>query len=132
MRKTMISVLLLAFAGCCSYSDLKTDCGSVKVDGRDVRATYEVLNQNYELFGVLPITTGTTWKNGPYEMYGSVDWFGGGKCSLDDNLESVKHACETVGGGTLANVVGRVDVYRAWSLFLVKKTVVKTSCVILK
>lgn len=132
MFRYLVPVLLLAAAGCCSYSELKTDCGDVKVDGERVLATYEVVNPSYRLLGVVPLTCGATWKSGAYyENAGSVDIFSG-ECSLDDNLESVRHACGTVGGGRIAHIVGRDDIYWAWSLGLVKKEVVKTSCVILR
>lgn len=131
MKRFVMPVLMIAVAGCCSYSELKTDCGTVKVDGEPILATYEVVNPSYKLLSVIPITCGKTWKSGPYEQdVGSVRLFGG-ECSLDDNLASVRHACRTVGGDRIAHVIGRDDVYYAWSLFFVKKEVVKTSCVIL-
>lgn len=131
MNKLFVTALLFVAAGCCSYSELKTDCGGIKVDGEKALATYEVVNVSYKLLGLVPLTTGITWKSGPYrDGVGSAAVFMD-KCSLDDNLASVRHACETVGGGKIANVVGRDDVYNAWSLFLIRKEVLKTSCVIL-
>lgn len=124
-------VLLLAAAGCMSYSELKTDVGNVKVNGKNVAASYAVVNVSYKLLGCIPLTNGDTWKTGSYGPWvGGMDVFSG-ECSLDDNLASVRHAREMVGGGEIANLVSRDDVYHAWSLFLVEKEVLKTSCIIL-
>ncbi len=132
MKKLFAVVLASVLCGCCSYSELKRDMGSVKVDGRTPVASYEVANVSYSLLGLVPLSTGLTWKDGPYsDDVGSMAWFEDA-CSLDDNLASVRHACKVVRADDLVNVTGRVDDYWAWSCFFVKKRVVKTSCLIAK
>jgi len=130
MNRLLVASVLLALVGCRSYNQLKQDVGQVKVDGQTPVATYEVVNVSYKLLGIVPLTTGVTWKEGPYEgNTGSMKGFAD-ECSLDDNLDSVRHACEIVGADKLVNVTGQVDEYWAWSLWTVKKRIVKTSCVI--
>lgn len=130
MNKIFGGIVLVALTGCCSYSQLKTDVGQVQVDGRKPAAVYEVVNVSYKLLGLVPLTTGVTWKKGPYsDDVGSVLPFED-QCSLDDNLDSVRHACEIVGAEMPSDITGRVDEYFAWSLFLIQKRVVKTSCVL--
>jgi len=130
MKNAFGVIALMALTGCCSYSQLLRDTGKVAVDGTTPVATYEVVNVSYKLLGLVPLTTGTTWKEGPYSKdVGSVALFED-QCNLDDNLASVRHACQIVGANDLHNLTGRVDDAWAWSLFLIKKRVVKTSCVI--
>jgi len=130
MNKFSAVLALAALSGCCSYSQLQRDVGHVKVDGERPIATYEVVNVSHKLFGVIPLTTGITWKAGDYnEDVGSMNLFRD-RCTLDDNLASVRHACHVVGSDKIRNLTGRVDDFYAWSLLFVKKRVIKTSCVI--
>jgi len=132
MKKLAFSLALVALAGCCSYSQLRKDTGDILVNGVKPVATYEVVNVSYRLLGLIPFETGTTWKDGPYSPdCGSMTFFDD-QCSLDDNLASVRHACKTVGATKIRNVTGRVDEAAAWSLFILKKRIVKTSCVLTK
>jgi len=132
MKRLVFSVALAALAGCSSYSQLRRDNGSVLSDGTAPVATYEVCNVAYSLLGLVPLTTGLTWKNGPYSPDNGSMTFFDDQCSLDDNLASVRHACKTVGASKVCNVTGRVDEAMGWSLFIVKKRIVKTSCVLTK
>ncbi|MGN0833687.1 MAG: hypothetical protein ACI4RD_08600 [Kiritimatiellia bacterium] len=132
MNKLISTVALAFLTGCCAYSQLGRDVGGVRVDGLEPVATYEVVNVAYRLLGLLPLTAGETWKEGPYsDNVGSMRLFGS-TCDLDDNLRSVAHACEIVGGDDIIDVTGRVDEYSGWSWLLIKKRIVKTSCVIVK
>jgi len=132
MHKILAISMVMAVTGCCSYSQLDRNMGAVKVDGEQPVATYEVVNVSYKLLGFVPLTTGVTWKQGPYaEDVGSMAVFCD-ECSLDDCMESVRHACKTMGSDRIVDLTGRVDDSWAWSLFTVKKRVVKASCVVLK
>lgn len=118
-----LGALVLVLSGCRSYSEL-CDQGSV--------ASYEVVNNSYRLLGVVPLMTGETWKTGPYtDGLGGLKFFEG-ECSLDDNLASVRHACEVVGSDKVRGLASRADTYSAWSFFLIQKRVLKTSCEIVK
>ena len=132
MNKLFSMVALAFLSGCCSYSRLSREVGDVRVNGLKPVATYEVVNVAYRRLGLLPLTTGVTWQEGPYsDDVGSMQLFDA-PCDLDDNLKSVGHARETVGGDDVVDVTGRVDDYYGWSWFLIEKRVVKTSCVIVK
>lgn len=128
----LIPFSILLLAGCCSYSELTRDVGAAKVDGRTPIAAYEVVNVTYKIVGLIPFSTGITWKDGAYdENYGSMAFFDD-QASLDDNMKSVRHACKLVGSDEIRGVTGRIDTYWAWSCLLVRKQVYKTSCVIVK
>jgi len=137
MKSTYITSFVVALtaaflSGCCSYSELKRDVGSAKVEGRTPIASYEVVNITYKLLGLIPLTTGETWKEGPYnDDVGSMSFFCD-QASLDDNMASVRHACQIVGSDEIVGVTGRIDTYWAWSCLLCMKQVYKTSCVIVK
>lgn len=132
MKRFFACAALVALTGCCSYSHLGFNPSKTPVDGRTPLATYEVINVSYKLFGVLPLSTGLTWKQGPYSPeVGSAEAFAD-DCTLDDNLASVRHACSVVGSDHIANVTGRVDDYWAWSFCTIRKRVIKTSCLIVK
>lgn len=132
MNKFFAVAVAAMLAGCCSYSELKRDVGGMKVDGRTPVASYEVVNVTYKILGLVPFTTGVTWKEGPYDdSVGSMALFCD-EASLDDNMASVRHACKIVGSDEICDVTGRVDTYWAWSCLLFRKQVFKTSCVIVK
>ena len=132
--KTKLFVLLLApflFAGCCAMSDLSTHKApaGLRVDG-DVKplASYMVCNHSYKLFGCIPLSTGVPWQGGEYKDW-NVDFFDD-HCTIDENLASVKAAAEKCGTDRVCGLVTTEDSFWAWSLFLVKHTELKTSCVI--
>jgi hypothetical protein len=132
--KTKLSALLVApflLAGCCAMSDLSDYKAptSVRVDDNvKPKASYMVCNHSYKLFGCLPLTTGVTWQGGEYK-----DWnvkFFADRCTIDENLASVKAAAAECGTDRICGLVTTEDTSWLWSLFLVKHTELKTSCVI--
>jgi len=132
MNRFLVIACLLATCGCASYSSLKTDVGSVRVDGRTPAAVYEVVNVSYAILGIIPLTTGVTWQEGPYV---DGDWhmtFFRDRCTLDENLASVRHACKIVGSDDVRNISSQVDTCWFWSLLTVRKRIATTSCVIMK
>ena len=135
MKKiALVSLFATLFAGCCSV----TDIGHLKPtaaadDGEKAIATVTVYNIGYSLFGVLPIESGTTWKEGPYKDRSSWNWtFFKDRCTLDENLASIRAACKEVGSSRIENLVTDTDSWRFWSLFIIKRKVMKSSCTILK
>jgi len=132
MKRILLPLVFAALAGCCSYSRLDRAVSGVKSDSGTPVASYSVVNISYKLLGIVPLTTGTTWKEGVYsDDIGGLAIFSD-TCNLDDNLASVRHACKVAGARDVSNLVGRYDTYWAWSLCLVKKSVVKTSCLLVK
>ena len=135
-RINALAVLAAAFAGCSSYTDigrLSSFSGVKSDDGKRPIATIDVLNVSYSLFGVIPIESGVTWKDGPYANRPSrnATWFSN-RCTVDENLASVRAALRELGSTDVANVVTEEESWRAWSLFLIKRTVLKTSCTVFK
>ena len=141
MKNRVHSVLFafLAFlasllAGCSSYtvigkvnSPCKTDDGVTPIAG------IEVFNISYKLFGVLPISSGDTWKEGSYANRDqwNTTWFED-KATIDENLASVRHALKEIGSNKVVNLVNDTDSWSFWSCFFVKRTVVKTTCTVVK
>jgi hypothetical protein len=133
MKAKLFALLPVPFllAGCCAMSDLSdhTMPSGVRVDGGvKPLASYMVCNHSYKLFGCIPLTTGVPWQGGPEK-----DWnvkFFSDHCTIDENLASVKAAAEKCGTDRVCGLVTTEDSFWAWSLFLVKHTELKTSCVI--
>ena len=135
-RIIALAVLVAAFAGCSSYTDigrLSPNSGVKTDDGKRPIATIDVLNVSYSLFGLLPIESGETWKSGPYANRPSrnATWFED-RCTVDENLASVRAALREIGSTDVANVVTECESWRFWSLFIIKRTVLKTTCTVLK
>lgn len=130
----LFALLAAVLSGCSSYtvigkvnSPCKTDDGVTPV------AAVEVFNISYKLFGVLPISSGDTWKSGPYaerDLWNTT-WFED-RATIDENLASVHQALKEVGSNKVVNLVNDTDSWSFWSCFLVKRTVVKTTCTVVK
>ena len=133
--KKLISVFgSVALAGCCSYSELSRDVPAyAAVDGDEKpMASYVVVNVSYSLFGLLPLSSGETWKSGPYadrDLW-NVSWFKDG-CTLDENVRSVRAALRECKSDRICNLVSSANEDSAWSLFLVNRKLLRTSCLIL-
>ena len=135
MKKlAFVSLAAALFVGCSSYTDIgHLKPGVTADDGETAVATVTVFNISYSLFGLLPIESGTTWKDGPYkdrDLWNAA-WFKD-RCTLDENLASIRAACKEVGSSRIENLVTDSDSWRFWSLFIIKRKVMKSSCTILK
>lgn len=120
-------------AGCSSVTEIGyLPKGCRTMDGETQLATVSVRNISYSLFGVFPIECGTTWKSGPYaeRKKCNMSWFSD-KCTVDENLASIKAALGEVGSDRVENLVTDVDSWGFWSLYLVRRKIIKTSCVVL-
>ena len=133
--KTKLPALLLApcmLAGCASMSNLsdyKTSSGVRVDDNVKPVASYFVCNHSYKLFGCVPLSTGVTWKGGD-DMNGFNTKYFSDHCTVDENLASVKAAAKQCGSDRVCSLITTVDTSWAWSLFLVKHTEIKTTCVL--
>ena len=135
MKKlALISLFAAIFAGCSSYTDIgHFRPGVMADDGEKAVATVTVFNVSYSIFGILPFESGTTWKEGPYKDRSDWNWtFFEDRCTLDENLASIRAACKEVGSDRIENLVTDSDCWRFWSLFIIKRKVMKSSCTILK
>ena len=138
--KTKLFALLVApllLSGCASMStlsDYKTPAGVRVEDNVKPLASYNVCNHSYKLFGCVPLSTGVTWKGGDdYNGFNTV--FFSDQCTVDENLASVKAAAAKAAAAKcksdrVCSLITTVDTSWAWSLFLVKHTEIKTTCVI--
>jgi len=133
MKSSLFALALVPFVlcGCSSYStlsDYRTPSG-VRVDA-NVRplASYVVCNHSYKLLGCIPLSSGVTWKGGTYEDF-NAKWFSD-HCTIDENLASVKAVAEECGTDRVCGLITTEDTSWLWSLFLVKHTEIKTSCVL--
>ena len=134
MKTKLIAILLapVMLAGCASMStlsDYKVPSGVRIEDNVKPLASYSVVNHSYKLFGCVPLSTGVPWKGGK-DYNGFNTKFFADHCTVDENLASVKAAAEKCGTDRVASLITTVDTSWAWSLFIVKHTEVKTSCVI--
>jgi len=136
MKKTLLtSIAALAIAGCSSYSELSSDVPAFALVDNDETpvASYVVCNTSYNLFGILPLCSGETWKQGDIDrsnMHNTI-WFKD-HCTLDENIASVKHALSVAGSDRVSNIVSDQEESYAWSLFLVSRKTLKTTCLIVK
>ena len=134
MKKiAFVSLVATLFTGCCSYTDIgNLRPGATADDGEKAVATVTVFNISYSIFGVLPFESGTTWKEGPYKDRDSWNWtFFTDRCTLDENLASVRAACKEVGSNKIMNLVTDTDSWSFWSLFIIRRKVMKSTCTVI-
>ena len=130
----VLPMLAMALAGCCSYTEIgRPAVPCTADDGVSPIASVTVFNTAYSLFGVLPLESGTTWKEGPYARRDTWNaTFFADRCTLDENLASVRAALGEIGSNKTLNLVSETESWRLWSLFIIKRKILKTSCVVLK
>ena len=137
MKKILFPAVLSAalLTGCSSVSVLSRNApanASVVPDGKPV-AAYEVHNTSYRLLGFIPLGSGVTWKEGPYDERRRVNWTAfSDHCTLDENLASVKAAAREVGTDRVGSLESVIDESSAWSCFLVTCRSIKTTCLFLE
>ncbi len=136
MKTKLFAILIvpLLLSGCASMStlsDYRTPAGVRVEDDATPLASYYVCNHSYKLFGCVPLSTGVTWKGGDDYNGFNTKYFSD-RCTVDENLASVKAAAKACNSDRVASLITTVDTSWAWSLFLVKHTEIKTTCVICK
>lgn len=134
MKPSLFALAIAPFflAGCCAYSRIAEikPASDLRVDGNaKPLASFVVCNHSYKLLGCIPLSSGVTWKGeGPLDGF-NLKWFSD-HCTIDENLASVKAAAEQCGTDRVCGLVTTEDSFLLWSLFLVKHTELKTSCLI--
>jgi len=134
-----VSLTLAALlTGCCSWCqvDREIPAGAV-VEGEKPIATFYVQNTSYQILGFIPWTTGVNWTeddkdrtlknvNSPrfHFFYDGV--------SIDNNIRTLKRACKEVGSNRIAALTHTVNEDNLWSIFLINRKTLKTSCFILE
>ena len=130
----LLSVAVLALAGCSSYSEVARWKSNVPVsDGEVPVATFVTQNFSYQLLGFIPLCTGRPWTEGSEDV---VDDFNirlfADEATLDNNLVSLNHALGVVGSRRIAQLESNEDDNAMWSLLLINRHEVRTRCLILK
>ncbi len=134
MKNILILALgAIALAGCSSYCELSRGVPANANIDDDIKpiASYVVCNNQYKLLGLVPLSTGVTWKDGAYadRREFNAKWFED-RCTLDENLASVKAALRECKTDRLCNLVTTEDSSWMWSLFTVRMYTIKTTCLI--
>lgn len=134
MKNLVYGIALLALAGCSSYSEIARWEGPSTVNDDEAPvASFVTQNFSYQLLGFIPICTGLPWTEGNSDICDdyNVSWFED-KATVDGNMVSLRHALDRVGSKriTQLHTVEKDD--SDWSLYLVNRHEVRTSCVILK
>ena len=135
MRKFLYAAVALALAGCSSYSEIaRWNSDTLTNDGEKPAATFITQNFSYQLFGVIPLCTGLPWTEGDEDIMDEFNVrFFADEATIDNNLVSLRHALDRVGGSRrVAQLHTKVDNDFFWSLFIVNRHEVRTQCLILQ
>ena len=89
-------------------------------------------NFSYQLFGCIPLCTGLPWTEGKEDICDeyNVSWFSD-QATVDNNMVSLRHALNRVGSQRVAQLRTTEKDDSDWSLYLVNRHEVRTSCIIL-
>ncbi len=125
----MVALLLV---GCSSYSEIARWNSPVAINNGEVPlATFATQNVSYQLFGMIPISTGLPWTSGDKDvMYDFNVRMFTDEATIENNFVSLKHALDILGSHRITGL--QVSELDDWSLIIVKCHVVNTKCVILK
>ena len=135
MRKFLYAVAALALAGCSSYSEIaRWNSDALTNDGEKPAASFITQNFSYQLFGVIPLCTGLPWTEGDEDIMDEYNVrFFADEATIDNNLVSLRHALDRVGGlRRVTQLHTKVDNDYFWSLFIVNRHEVRTQCLILQ
>ena len=137
VRKTFAAAALaafaLAFAGCSSYSEVARWRSVTPVnDGEVPLASFVTQNFSYKLLWCIPLCTGLPWTEGLEDICDdfNVKLFSD-QATIDNNLVSLKYACDRLGSHKVMQLHTSVDDDNMWSLLLINRHEVRTQCVIL-
>ena len=134
MKKLFYGIALLAFAGCSSYSEIARWEGPVTInDGEVPVASFVTQNFSYQLLGFIPLASGVPWTEGREDISDeyNVRWFTD-KATIDNNLVSLNYALNRIGSHRVTQLRTNESDDSSWSMFLVNRHEVRTSCIILK
>ena len=134
MKSFFYGIVLLAFAGCSSYSEIARWNGTTHINDDELPlATFLTQNFSYQLLGFIPLCTGLPWTEGTEDI---VDDFNikmfSDEATVDNNLVSLHHALDVVGSHRITQLKMSESDDSSWSLLLVNRHEVRTSCIILQ
>lgn len=130
-------VLVSLLTSCRSYHELGLEIEPTNVvyeTNEKPLATFVTVNVSYKLFGLIPLTSGTGWtvEEAKNDVEGAGMVFFKDVCTIDTNLDSLKAALQRAGSNRICNLNTTITENYAWSAFLIKRRMVKTSCIILE
>ena len=128
----IFAMVALLLAGCSSYSEIARWNSPVTINNGEVPlATFATQNVSYQLFGMIPISTGRPWTSGDKDvMYDFNVRLFADEATIENNFVSLKHALDLLGSHRIARLqVSEID---DWSMVIIKCHVANTKCVILK
>ncbi len=127
----IVAMVALLLVGCSSYSEIARWNSPVTINNGEVPlATFATQNVSYQLFGMIPISTGRPWTSGDEDIKYNFDVrLFADEATLDNNFVSLKHALDRVGSHRITQL--QVSEKEDWSLILIRCHVVNTKCIIL-
>ena len=133
MKMAFIFVMAaLLLVGCSSYSEIARWNSPVTINNGEVPlATFATQNVSYQLFGMIPISTGRPWTSGDEDiMYDFNVRMFADEATIENNFVSLKHALDLVGSHRITRL--QVSESEDWSMLIMRCHVVETKCIILK
>ena len=133
MKKLVYAFALLAFAGCSSYSEIARWNSTTSInDGETPIASFVTQNFSYQLLGFIPLASGVPWTEGDEDICDefNVSLFTD-QATLDNNMISLRYALKRAGSSRITQLRTTESDDSDWSLFLVNRHEVRTSCIIL-
>lgn len=134
MKKLFCGIALAALAGCSSYSEIARWKSATPVNDREIpAASFITQNFSYQLLGFIPLCSGLPWTEGDDDICDefNIELFAD-RATVNNNMVSLKHALKRVGSNRIAQLRTMEKDDSDWSLFLVNRHEVRTSCLILK
>ena len=127
----VFAMVALLLVGCSSYSEIARWNSPVTINNGEVPiATFATQNVSYQLFGVIPISSGRPWTSGDGDIKYDFDvHFFADDATLENNLVSLKHALDIVGSHRITQL--QVSELADWSFILLRCHLVNTKCMIL-
>jgi len=132
MKKAVIfAMLALVLAGCSSYSEIARWNSPATINNGEVPlATFATQNVSYQLFGLIPISSGRPWTSGDEDIKYDFDvHMFADDATMDNNFVSLNYALDRLGSHRITHL--QVSEKDDWSLVLVKCHIVNTKCIIL-
>ena len=127
----IVSMAALLLVGCSSYSEIALWYSPVTINNGEVPlATFATQNVSYQLFGMIPISTGRPWTSGDKDtMYDFNVRMFADEATMENNFVSLKHALDRVGSHRITQL--QVSEKDDWSMIIMKCHIVNTKCIIL-
>jgi hypothetical protein len=127
----IVAMTALLLVGCSSYSEIARWNSPVAINNGEVPlATFATQNVSYQLFGMIPISTGRPWTSGDEDIKYDFDVrLFADEATMENNFVSLRHALDRVGSNRITQL--QVSEKDDWSMVIMKCHIVNTKCIIL-